>query len=406
MKQTPHSTASIAAIFSSIMAVVLFTIYAHLFEQKYVHSVAAIYHVDIIKGSAIQRMAIQQDDLLLVIGGSEIELLETPYQAYRFFSAYPTGFNVFDVSNKGASALTMAQKVAALGVDVRGKKVIISMTPAIVTMAPRGEVNTEHYAANFSQLQGMELVYSPYLSMETKKLAAKRMLLFQDSLIDAPLLKFALEKLASDSALDQVLYYASMPLGKLQLVFIRLQDHYATVDFIRHRSSEELKVTRKPNQIEWAAVAAVAESEQIKNTDSNPYAVDNLKWKQIEDLMNNPIPVGTKDDSFKAGVLGAKEWEDLDIALRVLTEMGAEPLIMSRPMNVHLWERLGVSEQAQNSYYKKLHEVIDPYGIPVIDFQEHDTDPYFSMDLASHTSRKGWVYVNQAFDEFFHSTAR
>jgi D-alanine transfer protein len=402
MKRTPHIAAALVATFLAIVAAVAFTTYTTQFEQKYVHSVAGIPHIEIIKGSAIQRTALQQDDLLLVIGGSEVVLLDTKYEAYRLFSTYPTGFNVFNVANKGASALTMAQKVAALGDDVRGKKVVISITPAIVGMAPGGEVNTDHYAANFSQMHAMELAYSPYLSWETKQLAAKRMLRFADTLTDKPLLKFTLEKLASDSALDRFTYYLIYPLGKMQLAIVRLQDHYSTWDFIRHHSTEELTVTRKPEQIDWSALEAEAEKEQIENTDSNPYKVDNLKWGQLAELFVNPVPVGARDEEFIADVDNAIEWQDLEITLRVLKEMGADAVIMSQPMNVPLWEAYGVSEQAQNHFYEKLHAAVEPYGYPVVDFQQYDNDPYFDMDLAAHTSRKGWIYVNQAYDDIFH----
>lgn len=406
MKQAPHIAASAVALFAALLAIAAFTTYSNLFEQKYVHSIAALDHQAIIKGSAMQRMAIKQDDLLLVIGGSEIVLLETKYQDYHFFSAYPTGFMVYDVANKGASALTMAQKLAALGGDLRGRKVVISITPAIITMAPYGEVNPDHYAANFSELHALELTYSSILSMETKQLAAKRMLAFPETLKDKPLLKFALENLANGSIQNRILYYLSYPLGKLQITFINLQDHYATVTFIRHRSSKELKITRKPEQLDWSALVAEAEQEQIQNTDSNAYAVDNLKWDQIAELFVKPTPAGSKDESFIRDVQSAREWQDLEIVLRTLKEMGAQPLILCRPMDVPLWEAIGVSENAQNSFYKKLHDVVDPYKIPLVDYQQHGADKYFNMDLAGHTSRKGWIYVNQTLDEFFHGVLR
>ena len=71
-------------------------------------------------------------------------------------------------------------------------------------------------------------------------------------------------------------------------------------------------------------------------------------------------------------------------------------------MNIQIWETLGVSEQAQNSYYQKLHAVVDPYHMPLIDFQQYGNDEYFSIDMASHTSREGWIYVDQTLDAFFH----
>jgi len=81
---------------------------------------------------------------------------------------------------------------------------------------------------------------------------------------------------------------------------------------------------------------------------------------------------------------------------------GARPLILSRPVNGRYWEALGVSEQAQNAYYLELRAVVEPYHMTLVDYQQHTNDIYFSNDKFSHTSRYGWVYVDQTLDEFFH----
>ncbi len=402
MKQTPHIFAGVLALIATTMALLAFTLYARLFEQKYVHAVAGVNHADINNGSELERLALKQDDLLLIYGASELVLLDTEYQANRFFSTYPTGFNVFNVATKGGSALTIAQKFAGLGGDLRGRRIVLALGPAIMTMAPYGEVNTRHYNANFSPLNALELAFSPDLSMETKRLAAKRMLDFQESLQDKPFIKFPLENLAENSPVDQILYYLSWPLGRLQIAILRLQDHYATVNFIRHLSSKEVNIIREPREIDWAALVPIAEKEQIENTSSNPFGVDNSQWPKIKELFANPVRPGSKDEEFKQDLQIAKEWEDLEIALRVARELDADVIVMSTPMNIPLWETIGVSEEAQNAYYDKLHSVVAPYDLPVIDFKEYGTVSYFSMDLASHTSRKGWIYVNQTLDAIYH----
>ena len=124
------------------------------------------------KAAPLERLALKQDDLLLIYGASELMLLDTKYQANRFFSEYPTGFMIFNAATKGGSALTIAQKLAALGPDLRGRRIVLSVGPAIMTMAPDGDVNTRHYYGNFSQLHAMELAYSPYLSFDTKRRVA------------------------------------------------------------------------------------------------------------------------------------------------------------------------------------------------------------------------------------------
>lgn len=403
MKQTPHIFASALALFVALLGAFAFSMYATRFEQKYVHALAGVDHAAINGGSALERVALQQDDLLMIYGASELALLDTPYQANRFFSTYPTGFMVFSDATLGGSSLTIAQKFAGLGEDLRGKRIILALGPAIMTMAPEGEVNIRHYTGNFSTLNALEMAYSPQLSMATKQLAARRMLDFPETLKDQPFLKFVLEHLAGDSPADQILYRLSWPLGRLQIAILKVQDHYATFNFIRHNlSSQDVQINRQARSIDWDALVPIAEKEQIKNTDTNTFGIDNSQWHKIKELFVKPHPPGSEDVDFIYDVEHAREWDDLEIALRVIQELGADVVILSVPMNVSLWEYQGVSEEAQNKYYEKLHAVVAPYGVPIIDLREYGNMPYFSMDLASHTSRKGWIYVNQTLDAIFH----
>ena len=404
MKVLPHISGALLALLVSCAGFLLFTIDAHRFEEKYVHAVAGVDHSEINEGSALERVALKQDDLLLIYGASELMLLDTKYQANRFFSEYPTGFMIFNAATKGGSALTIAQKLAAMGTDLRGRRIVMSVGPAIMTMAPEGAVNTRHYYGNFSQLHAMELAFSPYLSFETKQLAAKRMLEFPESFEERPFLKFALANLAEDTPGSRLLYYLSYPLGRLQIAIMHMQDDYASVEFIRGLSAAEVHITRKPRTIDWAGLAAVAQGEQIKQTDTNTYGVDNSQWHKISDLFLHPIPEGKKDEDFIFDVNHAREWDDLDLALRVIHELGADVVIISSPVNVGLWKTIGVSEQAQGAYYEKLHAVVAPYGVPILDFREYGDMKYFSMDLASHASREGWIYYDQTLDGIFHGT--
>jgi len=402
MNRHPHLWAAAAALLATAAGALAYTLYARYTENKYVHAVAAQDHSEISRGTAIDRAALKQPDLLLIYGASELVLLQTEYEATQFFRMYPTGFMVFNAATKGGSSLTVAQRLAALGPDLRGRRVIFAIGPAIMTMAPFGEVAQRHYAGNFSELHALELAFNPQLTLETKRLAARRMLDFPETLAGNPFLIFTIRQLAQPTPLSTLLHVLSWPLGRLQVAILHLQDHYATVEYIHHLSAAEVTVTREPRQVDWQALIDVAEREQIENTDSNPFGVDNSQWPKIKELFVSPLPPGTRDDDFINDVTIAREWDDLKIALRVIQELGADAIIMSSPMNVPLWETIGVSEDAQNTYYELLHSVVDPYRIPLIDGKEWGRIPYFSMDLASHASRKGWIYVDQRFDQIYH----
>lgn len=70
--------------------------------------------------------AFRQPDLLVVIGSSELLAENGPYQANHFFQTYPTGFNTFVVARAGMTSLNMAQDIAAVGSQLRGKWVYVN----------------------------------------------------------------------------------------------------------------------------------------------------------------------------------------------------------------------------------------------------------------------------------------
>jgi len=402
MTRFPHAVAALVALAGAAIAGIAFQVFAGYMENRYVHAVAALDHDQISRGIAMDRAAIRQPDLLLVYGASELVLLDTEYEATKFLSSYPTGFMIYNAATKGGSSLTVAQRLAALGPDLRSRRVVFAIGPAIMTMAPFGDVAVRHYEANFSNLHAFELMYSPRLSLQTKSLAATRMLDFPETLQPNPLLFAAARLLAEPSWVNSSLHVLSYPLVWFQIWILRLQDHFETVNYIRHLSAAEITVIRETRTIDWDRLVEVAEKEQIENTDSNPYGVDNSQWHKIKELFVSPSAPGTRDQDFINDVTIAREWSDLRLALRVLSELDADAVIMSSPMNVPLWETIGVSEQAQNKYYDTLHAVVDPYGVGLLDGKEWGRISYFSMDLASHASRKGWIYVNRRLDEIFH----
>jgi D-alanine transfer protein len=402
MNRTPHLTAGIISVTILVAAMLGFNYYAASLEAKYINALSPLDLAQIRNGSALQRAAVQQPDLLPVYGSSEITMVATDYQANTFFKNYPTGFAVIDIANLGMSSITMAQNLAALGPALKGKKVVISITPAPFTM---GALSEQYYAGNYTRLHAYEMIFSPYLSMDIKSSAAKRMLEFPSTLQADPFLKLTLSALNRPSLLTKAFYYIAWPFGELQAIVMNLQDHAVVVTYILSHSINP-NVQREPRTIDWPGTLAAALAEQKMHTLNNPYGVEDTKWKNYQNLLASPIASGSGDKRFISYVQNAKEWDDLKILLSVLQELGAQPLILSRPMNVHLWDALGVSEQAQNTFYTKLHNVTAPYNVQVVDYREYGTDIYFSIDQAAHTSREGWVYVDQTLDDFYHNRIR
>ena len=397
LKSTPHLTAALASFILLTMGLAGFVSYARSLERRYANALAPLNLPLTYYGIAIQRAAIQKPDLLPVFGSSELTLLDNLYEANNFFRNYPTGFSVFEVANLGSSSITLAQDLAAVGPDLRGKRIVISISPADFTM---GDFPAPFYKGNYSRLHAYALIFSPYLSMHIKAAAAQSMLLHPETLTNDPFLKFTLDQMVA-SRLGRAFYYLLWPLGELQMQIMYIQDHAAVVSLIKEGDIRP-HVQHIPQVIDWAGIHAIAFEKQKKHASNNPLGIEDSKWFVYSHVLSRPIHPGSGDKRFMVRVLSHPEWSDFQILLNVLRELGAQPLILSRPMNVHLWEALGVSEQAQNTYYVKLHQMVEPYQIPVIDMHQYGTDTYFSIDLGSHTSREGWVYVDQILDDYYH----
>jgi D-alanine transfer protein len=303
-----------------------------------------------------------------------------------------------DTARAGVTSLNIAQSLATIGPDLSGKKIVISFTPS---MFESPGVGVLAYSDNFSPLHAEELVFSPTLSIKLKQLIADRMLAYPTTLEQAPLLRFELGNLAHGSPLFLAMYYAAWPLGELETTALQLQDHAAVLDYLGLHKNLPLPV-RRASSIGWAQEVKAAQVEQISVSANNPYGVDAEHWPYYEKMFDRDPRPGSLDWKFINALHDSAEWTDFDLMLQVLKELGAKPLILSRPFNGPLLNEMGISTQALNLYYDKLEAAVAPYQFTLVDFRQYTQDPYFSSDQSSHTSRKGWVYVDQTLDSFYH----
>ncbi len=396
--QKPHLAAGAASAALMFLAWIGFNLSATGLENRYVSALIPFELSQTLNGTAEQRAALHQPDLLLIFGSSEVTMYNTSYEASRFFRNYPTGFAVMDVANGGAASLTIAQDLAALGPDLRGKKIIISMAPATFLSADPHE---NYYVGNYSRLHAYGMIFSPYLSLELKHKAAQAMLAYPDVYQNDPLLLMALRSLAGMSPRERLLYDLIWPLGETQIQIMQLQDHANEMfDILSHANGPAaIHISRT---IDWNETLKTAHFLQKVRTSNNLYGVEHRAWSLYQPLIAKNPPPGSGDAGFIRNLSNSSEWANLRILLDVLQQLGARPLILSRPMNFHLLEAMGISQAAQGLYYTKLHQAVDPYHFPLVDFQSQDHDIFFSVDAGSHTSPLGWVYIDQVLDQYFH----
>ena len=348
---------------------------------------------------ALERIAYERDDYLLVYGSSEIARAQS-YHASDVFKSFPTGFTVFPIARPGASSLVYAQQIAAIGREARGKKVVISLTPNLFTTR---HVNVVSFAHNFYRPYLYAAIFNLDLSWDLRRGIARFVRRYPDATQGDAFLRLTMGLMADNTPVTRALYTALIPVGKGIGWLLNLQDHWATIGSIPGwRRVMELLPHRAPTDIDWAALAQRAEQEARAASTSNEFGVPDELWLVHDPGLFNPR-ASRSDAEFLATVNSSREWADLDIVLRTLREVGADPMVMLTPVNGLYFDYLGVSPEARAVLYERLHAAAAPYGVPVVTFEDHDEDRYFTIDPASHLSPKGWVYYDQALDAFYHT---
>jgi D-alanine transfer protein len=297
--------------------------------------------------------------------------------------------------------LILFQRLAALGSELHGKKVVITLSPDFV-MSRISSRNA--FAYNFSPLHAYETVFSSDLSLAWKVDAARRLVGYPETIQKYPVLNFALQNLADGSPLALAQYYAALPLGQVQCWILQLQDHWATLSYINRHPELESTVPHKTKTLKWDTLLDSAQNQYDSISNNNPFGFSNDNWNTVYHGQTPPDQVDWGDQTFLGYLKKAQGWTDLALLLRALKELGAEPLVLSAPLSGAYFDFVGISPQARNAYYDKLQATVEPYDVYLLDFRDHDEDKEFLMDARFHLSGPGWVYYSETIDAFYHGT--
>ncbi len=382
-----------------------------------------------LSGNVLDSRAFDTPGVLPVFGSSELNrpALNRPDE---FFRRRPTGFDAFTIGRGGTSCLIITQKIAAVASAARGQKVVIILSPSWFL---KDQVTLDAVRGNLAPLQLGSWIFGDYLSDALKQRIARRLLDYPQALERQPLITMALECLAQGAPSDRLRLAALTPMGVAQNVFLERIDYCALLREIllfqnrrALRREERISGPGAGEPIQWDVLAQRAEERDRERGNGNQYSVGaptmevgqkppkehgkkkgTLSAEVDEDAMTAAVILKqqqksprNRDADFFNELAHAKEWTDLNLLLSVLKELGAQPLIISQPFNGMYRDMNGNTAGARRAYYDKLHAFIDPTGIPLLDFSEHEEDRYFFNDTG-HPSSKAWIYYDHALADFY-----
>jgi D-alanine transfer protein len=413
-EQTPHLAPALTAVTLCVVVMAGFWFYARSLEYRLIRALAA--DEAIIErngklapvknqGTALQQAALETGCLLPIYGSSELNLqavYNRPFHATNLFHDQPTGFTVFPVGKAETTCLLILQKLAAVGPALEGRKVAVSLSP--YWFFDRLTARADAYAGNFSALHAGELAFNMRLSLPLRQDAARRMLQYPATLANRPLLRFALENMADGSPWSLACYQAVFPLGIVHNSILRNVDHWSVVYYLWKHPPKTLPPIspRSGRPLNWPMLHQQADASYRAHSNNNEFGLDNEKWDGKFRQETLRLRNTRSEEVFLRTLQNNQEWVDLELLLKELTELGAQPLLLSMPIHGGWYDQCGITYSARRTYYQELRAIGARYHAAVVDFADHDADRSFCHDNWGHPAPNGLVYYSQVLDGFFH----
>jgi len=319
-----------------------------------------------------QRAAYASGDWLPIYGSSELYYCGDPFRGIQLFATMPSGFDLFAAGRAGTADLLFAETFAALGADLRGKKLVISDSPP--WFFSRDGQSAKAYAGNFSPEIADAVAFTAPISLPLRQGIARRMLAYPTTLAGRPLLRLALENLANGTPLRLAAYYALAPAGRLHAFVQQIRDAYHTVQFIRHNPQYQKNSPPSPAQLNWSQLVVLGTSIAEERSGLGPFGFprgdidrlrNNRQYRQAVQLYcsgqsNRDGHIYGYPADWEHTMLQSAEWTDLQLELQTLNELGAQPLAVSLPMPGLYDDYTNISKAARDGYYQKYMTVTAP----------------------------------------------
>jgi D-alanine transfer protein len=364
-------------------------------QERRLHTAAPEFCDAKLHGVALIREALSRPDTLVFFGSSEL-IPDVPMKGVDFFSDSPTGFTMFPVGKAGTTALSVLQKLGGAAEELEGKKLVLSLSPSFFQSE---EVDAKYFEGNSSKLQIKEFLWSDRFSAELKRDVSEEILKYPKVTEGDWTLDFTLRRWAGGSPIDRFLLAIIQPYATLDRMVGRLQDHIEAGLALKGMVANDGTANDAVGQFRPKRGKVLRWDDLFLSAEQQSKALAAKSRKR-------PIKVvrakGTWDKQFAVKMRKAQEWKDFELVLRLLKEAGAKPLVMSMPLHADVLEAQGVSETGRLAYGERLQEMVRRYGVPLVYFKDHESDPVFFVDQNDHIGSKGWWYYNRVLDDFYH----
>lgn len=351
------------------------------------------------QGMVLQGKALESPDILPIYGSSEFSAL-SEFHPSRIFEGKPTGFTPFLVGRGGTQDIIHALNMAALGASLKDKKIAFILSAQWFT--PEG-ISPAYFNQNFSPLHAYRMIFNSSLSEQTKTQLIERLLTFPNTFNEQPTLHALL---IQHSVLGQKKSLQNVRLevkGRVEMAALEAIDAVKTIRYSGLVSPVSIAANATITAKElppWQKLKDQAAQKGKTASQNNQFGILGTYYSEyVEPKLDD-----NRGSSSKGVLYPSPEYQDLELLLQVLQELKANPMFIIVPVNGLWYDYTGFPAAERKAYYARIEKLVKGKGFQTANFGDHEYDTYFLQDIM-HLGWKGWVYVDEALDQFYHSGA-
>jgi poly-D-alanine transfer protein DltD len=272
------------------------------------------------------------------------------------------------------------------------------------------------WRGNFLPGVAYAFVFDAPLSPHLRKAGARQMLAYPDALRDDPLLRLAVEDVVGRTPATRVEYAALAPLGRLATAALDAEDALRTIGVVAWRSWLVRDPPPHAEALDWPRIASFATRIAKRRDTTNPFGFTDDTYAKLRGRpgferalvlyragrTNRDGVVLPPPTEREAVMAHSAEWANLRLALGVLRELGARPLVWTLPLPGFYDDYTQWSAAVREDYYRRFDGLVRRAKVAWLDLGTHEDDRYFVTDPGSHLSPRGWVVADRALDLFWH----
>jgi D-alanine transfer protein len=341
-------------------------------------------------GLVIEEKALATNKFFYIFDSSNLSNTDSPYHPSSLFKR-KKGFIPYLVGESGLSTIHHILKIVDLGHSIRGQKIVFLVEPLyFITDNPHSYLIDR----GFSPLHVYYFIFESQMNRKLKSEIAKS-LLKSEKFYGDPVLMCLLRNLSKKNP-NKSIKELIEPIGYGIFNFLEQIDRINAYQLIiAHQSAYKPNV---PNRaLNWNDLMKRAEKDGQKACQSNNFSIDDFRYNEhIRYHLNS-----SRNEAKNKKYLSLEQIQDFQLLLDVCKEFNLKPLFIIMPVNGFWYDYTGLPKKVRYQFRNQITQMIQKAGFEYADFSSHEYEKYFLRDT-KHIGWKGWVYIDQAMDRFYH----